>query len=91
MMTPKSFNSHFKKKYPKSKKKQKEEISICHICPALCSSSNSFIGRPRHFCITGLTSSHNKHFVGIPETLFLQASRYLPKESEICRPVGVEE
>lgn len=27
MMTPKSFNSHFKKKYPKSKKKNRKKKS----------------------------------------------------------------
>lgn len=63
MVTLKSLNSHFKEK--------KNPAFVLSILFALSSSSNSFIGHPGHFCITELTSSHNKHFVGIPETLFL--------------------
>lgn len=68
MMTPKSLNSHFKEKI---KNKKKKPAFVISILLALSSGSNSFTGCPRHFCVTGLTSSHNKHFVGIPETLFL--------------------
>lgn len=64
MVTLKSLNSHFKEK-------KKKSAFVLSILFALSSSSYSFIGHPGHLCITELTSSHNKHFVGIPETLFL--------------------
>lgn len=70
MITPKSLNSHFKKK--KQTKRKKKSAFFISILLALSSDINSFIGHPRHCCITELTSSRNQHFVGIPgETLFL--------------------
>lgn len=50
-------------------KKSTEEISVCYIYPfylLYLAVVIFFVRLPRYFCITELTSSHNKHFVGIP-------------------------
>lgn len=51
------------------KKKSAEAISVCYIYPfylLYLAVVIFFVRLPRYFCITELTSSHNKHFVGIP-------------------------
>lgn len=63
MMTPTILHSHFKKR-----KKAKKKVFVTSIRSYLLYLAVVifFVRLPRYFRITELTSSHNKHFVGIP-------------------------
>lgn len=84
-------------------KKNTEEISFCHICSLYSlyiAAIIFFIKLPRYFCIRESTSSHNKHFVGIPsETVSINkqvSSRRVWKHSlkyaaqQVWRVIGHE-